>query len=831
MKLVDVIATVPPPPPIGEPVSLQAVRDAISGGGNLLPRVYRVAYADPLEQNLPAVFAQLAREEDTTILEAVAGAVYQHQDHPGRSALDRFLAVVSNLYRSFLDQQKRLHADFPLREALPPLTMFQYHADAGPFTLPVDDIARLFGGTVGVVSLPAAYSKDPLLWAALAHETTGHDVLHADESLPPELRRGVRALFAASGEPLLGLLWDYWMDEAASDVYGVVNIGPAFAHNLVILFSLIGAQSSDPRGIVPSLRTQSGPVDRSLALDPHPTDLLRLSLIEGVVSELQGLSQARRQAYIADLRAMTDLCAPDASTIELDGWLRFESGERRFVQGSFPLINMQDAARRVGAFIATTQLPALGAHVIQDLETWDDADEETARRIAELLGEGKSVIAMGDDAQLLAGATLACLRDPSKYGEYTQALEEALDESFERDPIWGMPQADRAFYHSKTAITAPDFYVDPMQQELIEYDSRSAAQAEAAGGTVRAALATVAPLAAVALRQPDMIPWPAGQAPTARKINPEPAADAPLPQCRFVAITWTVDEANAMASVLTPGVVAARSSSDPADLPAWYSYRHNWAMFEHRLRPLSPAAQSQRLGRYYMSRLGQGASAIDVLCFKSELHLSQDGPALPLPDLFKQIIQETEAELVITTGTAGAIGPDLKIGDVVVASQCRFDLLGSFKGRPFNRQTVTSAPVSQGMIDQFTLANQQLLAANAPHLRPQRLSVPRIFWSSDVLGEAPVVVTTHIFAFDDAAIGSGCKVSVPWSKWTMRSWVLPASRCNKPRVNHRHGSRSAMPPTHKWTGQALPWRSRRRQLSTRSTASGRRSPASSPPGL
>src|SRR5262244_1276260 len=135
MKLVDVIATVPPPPPIGEPVSLQAVRDAISGGGNLLPRVYRVAYADPLEQNLPAVFAQLAREEDTTILEAVAGAVYQHQDHPGRSALDRFLAVVSNLYRSFLDQQKRLHTDFPLREALPPLTMFQYRADAGPFTL------------------------------------------------------------------------------------------------------------------------------------------------------------------------------------------------------------------------------------------------------------------------------------------------------------------------------------------------------------------------------------------------------------------------------------------------------------------------------------------------------------------------------------------------------------------------------------------------------------------------------------------------------------------------------------------------------------------------
>ena len=128
-------------------------------------------------------------------IETLAGAVYQHADADVAPDLHRFLAVISNFYRSFLDSRQRLSAGFPLIEQDPPLAMFQHSGEAGPFTITAENVRQLTGGTVGVVSLPATYRKHPVLWASLAHETGGHDVLHADEALLPELTAGVKAMF------------------------------------------------------------------------------------------------------------------------------------------------------------------------------------------------------------------------------------------------------------------------------------------------------------------------------------------------------------------------------------------------------------------------------------------------------------------------------------------------------------------------------------------------------------------------------------------------------------------------------------------------------------
>lgn len=447
---IDLFGTAPPNIPFPLPASVEGVLAAIDSGRSALPLVYRDGYITPLEKNLAAVLAT----GDVVLLETLAGAAYEHSQQRGVTPqVHRFLAVISNLYRSFLSAKRRAAADFPIVEQFPPLAAFKHTGEDGPFTLPVDTVRRIIGSDVGVVSLPAIYRDHPVLWAALCHEVGGHDVLHADDGLLPELESGVRAFFGGgpigpggklNEQQFLGLLWSYWMDEAASDVFGVLNIGPSFGLNLAVFFGALNAQAQKPQGQAPILRSQSGS-DENGDLDPHPTDILRLHLILGAVESLQALSQDQRSAYAEDLLELADMCAPNVSTIRLQGTVLGGPGVRVPVNVTLPFDEMQKTARRVGSFIATARLNSLGGHSIQELETWDDADEEVAQRISQSLQKQGEVTGMGDDAQLLAGATLALFEDSSLYTSVTGALVNALNLSFDQDPIFGKAQKDHVY--------------------------------------------------------------------------------------------------------------------------------------------------------------------------------------------------------------------------------------------------------------------------------------------------------------------------------------------------------------------------------------------------
>jgi len=124
--------------------------------------------------------------------------------------------------------------------------------------------------------------------------------------------------------------------------------------------------------------------------------------------------------------------------------------------------------------------------------------------------------------------------------------------------------------------------------------------------------------------------------------KPQPT-DA-LPACDYLAVTWTVAEAKALADVLTPG---CDSRTD------WYPYAKDFdSIYAPLIRKGAPAYDSRRLGSYFLTEIG----GKKVLCYKSELHMSQDGPKLPVRLLWKQLIAETQPKMVITTGTAGGIG-------------------------------------------------------------------------------------------------------------------------------------------------------------------------------
>jgi nucleoside phosphorylase len=123
--------------------------------------------------------------------------------------------------------------------------------------------------------------------------------------------------------------------------------------------------------------------------------------------------------------------------------------------------------------------------------------------------------------------------------------------------------------------------------------------------------------------------------------------------------------------------------------------------------------------------------------------MSQDGPQLPNIDVWRQIIKEVRPKLVITTGTAGGIGKQFEVGDVIVSPVVRFDCITKFKNEPFALARYSGAPANAA---QFAKA-RALFKANAAQLPKDNKRPPKIVRvGPKKLGSS--VVTTDFFGFD-----------------------------------------------------------------------------------
>ena len=103
--------------------------------------------------------------------------------------------------------------------------------------------------------------------------------------------------------------------------------------------------------------------------------------------------------------------------------------------------------------------------------------------------------------------------------------------------------------------------------------------------------------------------------------RPPRALAASLPAADVLVVTWTVDEGHALSRVLTPGK-DSRNDYRP--------YTHNFASISRKMRAGCPALQAKRLGAYWTTKIG----AKSVVVFKSDSHMSQDGPQLPNIDVW-----------------------------------------------------------------------------------------------------------------------------------------------------------------------------------------------------
>jgi Phosphorylase superfamily len=275
------------------------------------------------------------------------------------------------------------------------------------------------------------------------------------------------------------------------------------------------------------------------------------------------------------------------------------------------------------------------------------------------------------------------------------------------------PLSTIAFPPSEKSANAEDF-----RREIIDFDS------EAPEGQAFFAFST-----ATGLSRFTDIPWPAGLAP---KTGPTPGGSpsSPLPKADVLVVTWTVDEGHALSRVLTPG---KDSRND------YRSYTHNFTTISKKMRKGCPALQAGRLGAFWTTTIGKKK----VVVFKSDSHMSQDGPELPNIDVWAQIIKEVQPQLVLTTGTAGGIGAQFEVGDVVVSPIVRFDCTKKFKSEPFHDSHFSSAASNNKL---FAKA-KTLFKANSDQLPKDNTRPPKIVRVAPS-GLKSSVVTTDFFGFD-----------------------------------------------------------------------------------
>jgi len=249
----------------------------------------------------------------------------------------------------------------------------------------------------------------------------------------------------------------------------------------------------------------------------------------------------------------------------------------------------------------------------------------------------------------------------------------------------------------------------------------------------------ITPLLAAQSLLPGGIPWPAGKAPVGVPLPTPPKDTEDLTKFKgydAIVVTWTSAEAASLARLFTP--------DNPVS--TWYEYRCNVNDYIPLVTgynaPFKDSSEDMTryyhtMGLYFPCKIGDAK----VLLFKSGLHLDYDGPATPVKKLMAEIKAAVQPKIFITTGTGGAIGNDVLLGDVIIASATKFDCTTQFKNTTFKNKIVKTTKLPASVLPAITPALLSVNAARVPNARP----VPKIWTDS-----TSIIVTTDFFGFDDS---------------------------------------------------------------------------------
>lgn len=406
----------------GDPTDYFQLLGRLEAARPKLPPVYREAVYKPFVEKLNELgqssFNQIllsdpGREQTAGLMMDIAHAILQNGELYNDKETDAFEEVVSDLYDGFLSAQDRRGIKSPDRIIVPPLVKWG-NPDFGPYTWPFDATSQAFNVDAAIVNLPPSNAKMGILaWAALGHETAGHDILHADKGLEEELSMQLQAELKKKN---IGFgLDEYWsarIDETASDVMGILNMGPAAGIGLIGYFRGLNEAFSG----IPKLRSK-GPRN-----DSHPADILRGYLAASVV-RLLSFNGAAAWANIIEEETNKDV-----EVIKLNG-----------------IIVNREVARQSAEIVAEVltgyKSKVLQNHALIEIQDWRNQDEEIVAQLRQILTTNISIpadIAAGVyAAHVVSAAVMEALSKGANIATIFGRMINILKMMHDKNPSWG----------------------------------------------------------------------------------------------------------------------------------------------------------------------------------------------------------------------------------------------------------------------------------------------------------------------------------------------------------------------------------------------------------
>jgi hypothetical protein len=414
------------------PASLSSFRQKLEAAKDKMPPSYRDAVFEPFMKIVSELteddFVKISDPNSNTGLAFfdIAQSIIQIGSGYKKDATEAFEEVVSDLYDGFLSAEDRHNIKLPDYDLLPPLVKWG-NPDFGPYTLTSETTAS-FNISCAFVNLPPSNATGCLVgWGCLAHETAGHDIAHADEGLLKELSKAVKNALKADKKiknaAIRNTLASYWssrIDEASSDIMGILNIGPSAAASLIPFFrSLLAAYGQ------PAKLRSTGPSD-----DEHPADILRVMLGAFAVQLLSfSDSKSWAKAILAEgLKEMTTIVLNGSSKIDKASAMR--------------------SAEITAKAIMQTELETLEGHSLQEIQDWSDNDEKIVEGLRKTLkGDGTP------EARIMEGAYAAHV--------VAAAIYEALLVNQEISPLFNKMISLLKKMHTDNPAWGPLYIIHP----------------------------------------------------------------------------------------------------------------------------------------------------------------------------------------------------------------------------------------------------------------------------------------------------------------------------------------------------------------------------------